>query len=114
MGESPRSLLDAFEIWVLGGMPLSAVVEIDDGRRRVSWHVLCERVRECDEAMPPDVCDWLDVLPGTPYADAAQQLLDSAGDRSPILLEGIDADGSTRGWTGTEWIRLTNDEQTGG
>jgi hypothetical protein len=105
--------MDAFEIWVLGDMPLSAVVDMDEGRQRVSWRVLCDRVRECDEAMPPDVCGWLNVVPGTSYADAAQQLLDSAGARSPILLEGIDADGSTRGWTGTEWIRLNKGEQPG-
>src|SRR5262249_2537889 len=110
--ESPQSLLDAFEIWVLGGMPPSAVIEMHEGRQRVSWHVLCNRVCRCEEAMAADVCDWLGVLPGTSYGDAARQLLDRAADRSPILLEGIDADGSTRGWTGTEWIPLTNREQT--
>jgi len=107
MGDCPQSVLDAFDDWVLDGSPSMAIIDGDAGPVRLSWHALCSRVRDCDEPLPDDLCEWLDLPHGTSYGSAAAQLLEDAPQPPPIRHTGLDADGVVRGWTGTEWVRLS-------
>jgi hypothetical protein len=101
-----RFMREAFLHWAFDGQPKFALVEVDGGLVAWPWRELCRRLRDNDDVIPDDLCDWLGMAAGSRYGAAARRLLRDATDVAPSRRRSVDSEGWVCRWTGAGWLRL--------